>query len=146
MTLRPAVVTLATLGKLNLLELELGIPAFFSQASCDSSTAEYFFSEEPSAVRQAKSICESCPIADLCLDWAMQHEEYGVFGGATPEERELARKGQPVINLDDVRKMQGEREFILSARLQEVADTFQVDARTAVRWRKTLVNATEKAS
>lgn len=44
----------------------------------------------------AKRICASCPIRQLCLQWAMTFEEqephagrHGVFGGLSPSERQL---------------------------------------------------------
>lgn len=36
---------------------------------------------------QAKQLCEGCPVRAECLQWALDHEEFGVWGGTTEEER-----------------------------------------------------------
>ena len=45
-------------------------------------------------VRAAKDVCESCPMARACLDYAQEAGvPYGIWGGTTPHERrELRRK------------------------------------------------------
>ena len=47
-----------------------------------------FFSELKSKVAKAKAICDTCPVAKECLDFALSEDiEFGIFGGATPQER-----------------------------------------------------------
>ncbi|TDZ96318.1 Redox-responsive transcriptional regulator WhiB3 [Mycobacteroides salmoniphilum] len=42
--------------------------------------------------QQAKSICRRCPVAAVCLTYAVRtHQPYGIWGGATETER---RRGQ----------------------------------------------------
>lgn len=49
-----------------------------------------FFSENPKKVAIAKAICATCPMTQECLRMALDnHEEYGIFGGMTPKEREV---------------------------------------------------------
>lgn len=45
-------------------------------------------------VREAacKSICYTCPVEGECLAWALEHNEMGVWGGATDEERHAIRR------------------------------------------------------
>lgn len=39
-------------------------------------------------VKQAKSICETCPVKTECLEFALaNNEQDGVWGGLTPKER-----------------------------------------------------------
>ena len=39
-------------------------------------------------VAKAKAICDTCPVAKECLDFALSEDiEFGIFGGATPQER-----------------------------------------------------------
>ena len=43
----------------------------------------------------AKSICRRCPVQPECLDHALTHrEEYGIWGGMSPNERVQARKAR----------------------------------------------------
>jgi WhiB family redox-sensing transcriptional regulator len=45
------------------------------------------------AIARAKSICRRCPVVSSCLVWAVAHpNEMGVWGGASPEEREAIRR------------------------------------------------------
>lgn len=50
------------------------------------------FDDDEAAV--AKLLCSACPVRQRCLDYALEHEEFGVWGGATPEERDHLR-GHP---------------------------------------------------
>lgn len=47
---------------------------------------ELFYSEDPEEIDTAKSICEGCPVQKQCLIQGL-HEEFGIWGGLTPEER-----------------------------------------------------------
>lgn len=37
--------------------------------------------------------CMRCEILVSCLDWAMQHEKFGVWGGTTPRQRQKLARG-----------------------------------------------------
>jgi len=63
-------------------------------AACKGETAELFYPdrEDNWAIRMAKSICEGCPVATDCLAVALENgEPDGIWGGYTPEEREIVR-------------------------------------------------------
>ena len=54
---------------------------------------EYFFSDyKATAVREAKRICSDCEVRAQCLDHAMTHQEYGVWGGMTANERRVLKR------------------------------------------------------
>lgn len=41
----------------------------------------------------AKMICGMCSVASECLLWALQNnEEFGIWGGSTPEERQVMKR------------------------------------------------------
>lgn len=49
-----------------------------------------FFSESPKRIAIAKAMCAECPIAQKCLNFALDQEiEFGIFGGTTPQERKV---------------------------------------------------------
>lgn len=49
--------------------------------------------DENSAV--AITICSYCKVRDLCLDYAVQHnEQHGIWGGLMPEDRRRIRAAQ----------------------------------------------------
>lgn len=56
--------------------------------------AEVFDDDDQPAT--AKLLCAACPVRRRCRDHAVDHEEFGVWGGATPEERDELR-GHPFI-------------------------------------------------
>jgi WhiB family redox-sensing transcriptional regulator len=63
------------------------------RAACRTEDPEAFFpvgSGGP-ALRQieaAKAICDQrCPVRDACLMWALDHAEFGVYGGMSEDER-----------------------------------------------------------
>jgi WhiB family redox-sensing transcriptional regulator len=46
-----------------------------------------FFTDVRAAIAHAKSICCRCPVRGECLDFAVRHDEIGVWGGTTRRER-----------------------------------------------------------
>lgn len=45
--------------------------------------------------RSAKAICRTCPVVERCAAFALStREPYGVWGGLSPEEREVLWKNQ----------------------------------------------------
>lgn len=41
---------------------------------------------------QLRAVCDACPVRKLCLDWALAHEKFGFWGGATEGERRKLRR------------------------------------------------------
>lgn len=39
------------------------------------------------AARPAKQVCSTCIVRGQCLDWALTHDELGVWGGTTEKDR-----------------------------------------------------------
>lgn len=61
---------------------------WIDKVACTPDQTELFFSELKSKVAKAKAICDSCPVASACLEFAQSTEiEYGTFGGYTADER-----------------------------------------------------------
>lgn len=145
MTKRPSVINLAIQGKLELLERDLGTPAFFSNANCKDADPTLFFAESNSQIAQAKGVCASCPIQQMCLDWAMQNAEDGVYGATTPRERKKLRKGADIIDINEIRVMKEQRDLILNSALDTAIAYFKVNERTIYRWRQ-MLSPTQKAS
>lgn len=40
----------------------------------------------------AKEICNECPVMVECLNYALHHESYGIWGGLTERERQTMRR------------------------------------------------------
>jgi WhiB family redox-sensing transcriptional regulator len=60
-----------------------------SGGSCRTTDPEIFFQDEVTA----KLICRECPVRAACLDWALEHNETGVWGATTELERYRLKTG-----------------------------------------------------
>lgn len=67
-------------------------------AACQGSEID-FYSESFAAVLAAKRLCRSCPVLAQCQDWALVHEEFGIWGGTEARERARMRRERG-ISLD----------------------------------------------
>lgn len=47
--------------------------------------------------KEAIFICEPCPIRENCLEWALHHEQYGIWGGTTEHQRRVLRKKRNIL-------------------------------------------------
>jgi WhiB family transcriptional regulator, redox-sensing transcriptional regulator len=65
------------------------------EAACRGHDNVLFFGEEGESELErqareghAKSICATCPVAEPCLEFAMEtNQKYGIWGGLTDKER-----------------------------------------------------------
>jgi WhiB family redox-sensing transcriptional regulator len=77
---------------------------WWPRAACRSADPELFFpvsAAGPSVtqIAGAKEVCACCEVRHECLAFALAtRQPHGVWGGASPEERQMLRKGpgQPV--------------------------------------------------
>jgi hypothetical protein len=53
----------------------------------DAFSVEYGDLDFWETVRYAKNLCESCPIRQQCLDYALKNEVWNIWGGTTAAER-----------------------------------------------------------
>ena len=58
------------------------------RAACRGLDPEIFYPASDEEAEEAKAICVSCPVHQLCLEHALAHRERdGVWGGLTERER-----------------------------------------------------------
>lgn len=63
---------------------------WLNKAACKNDTRTFF---TPSLERVAKQMCRECPVRLECLDYALKtHQEFGVWGGLTEDERRNRRR------------------------------------------------------
>jgi WhiB family redox-sensing transcriptional regulator len=69
---------------------------FFKDAACKGADTTVFFPVSENGGGEAKAICAGCPVAERCLEYAIQtHQPDGVWGGLTAVERHrLVRRRQ----------------------------------------------------
>lgn len=67
--------------------------AWQTDALCAQTDPEAFFPEKGGSTRDAKRVCEACPVRSECLDYAMAHDEkFGIWGGLSERERRRLRR------------------------------------------------------
>ena len=67
--------------------------AWKDQAACSGTDTEIFYPANSDEEAEALSICATCPVRAQCLDYAIRNREtYGIWGGATPEQRRRMRR------------------------------------------------------
>jgi WhiB family redox-sensing transcriptional regulator len=58
------------------------------EASCRLYDPDLFFAAGARSERRAKAICDRCPVATQCLEFAIEcRAEFGVWGGLNSRER-----------------------------------------------------------
>ena len=73
------------------------------KASCRDTSPELFFPIGTTGlaldqIEAAKQVCEECPVANQCLEFALAtNQEAGVWGGKAEDERRRLRKGLDVV-------------------------------------------------
>jgi WhiB family redox-sensing transcriptional regulator len=69
------------------------------QAACrDLVTAEYdpFFADTAELQAEAIAICETCPVRDDCLTFAVRTgQQYGIWGGQPQASKTHCKRGHP---------------------------------------------------
>ena len=57
-------------------------------AACLDAEPETFYPDKGGSTREAKRICESCPVRSECLEYALANDErFGIWGGLSERER-----------------------------------------------------------
>lgn len=82
-------------------------PTWYPQGACVDEDPDPFY--QPEIVgneRRAKRICHGCPVVDLCLETAIAvtGDDWGVWGGSTPTERERMRHARQATQLRLMRR------------------------------------------
>jgi hypothetical protein len=145
MTKRPEIIAVANQRDLKFLEDFTDLPKLTGEEACLNVEPDLFFSEFALDIAKAKATCSSCPLIQLCADYAIKHENYGVWGGLSADERYEARGRHEAYDTTDVERLSKEMKFIMTAPAPEVAARYGAQPRTVVRWRNTIRDA-QKAS
>lgn len=146
MTKRPEIIKFAKHNSLELLNDFVNLPAITGTEAClPAPDPDIFFSEFAVDIALAKSMCAVCPMVQSCLNYGMKHENNGIWGGLTPEERFALRGNKDAFDPNDIDRLLEEKDFIMQKTADEVAATYEVDTRTVARWRDSIRSA-QKAS
>jgi WhiB family redox-sensing transcriptional regulator len=62
--------------------------AWMAEGNCRLYPPTVFFPSDGVGVEKARKICATCPVAEQCLEHALDHRiEHGVWGGASERQR-----------------------------------------------------------
>jgi WhiB family redox-sensing transcriptional regulator len=65
------------------------------RGACAGANPNIFFPEDEKdlvLVGKALVYCSGCPVLDLCRRYAMDNEDYGIWGGTTARQRRSLRR------------------------------------------------------
>ena len=62
---------------------------------CRNAATEIFFSSSTKDQNAAKAMCSRCPVINICLSFAIENYEIGVWGGTSYRQRKHIRKYRP---------------------------------------------------
>lgn len=63
------------------------ISSWVKRAKCNGVTDINFQGEDKDDCAEAKRFCIGCPVISLCKTYAIAHNEYGVWGGISRQQR-----------------------------------------------------------
>jgi WhiB family redox-sensing transcriptional regulator len=94
----------------------------FTNALCRGETTSRFFPEDfESPDPGAIALCHRCEAREICLAWALSHDEVGIWGGLTDDQRRAINTQRNRVKCPDCRSYevaeQGGYEVCLSCGL-----------------------------
>jgi WhiB family transcriptional regulator, redox-sensing transcriptional regulator len=64
------------------------VSAWMAKGNCRLYPPATFFPSDGVGVDRARQICDGCPVAEPCLEYALEHRiDHGVWGGCSERER-----------------------------------------------------------
>lgn len=68
---------------------EMKETSWMRRGACRSYPPDTFFPSDGVGVERAKAICSGCPVADSCLNYALENRiDHGVWGGVSERGRQ----------------------------------------------------------
>jgi WhiB family redox-sensing transcriptional regulator len=82
-------------------------PAKYEAPLCASVGGDFWFPENEGGSRisteivMAKSICRQCIHQVECAEWAIQNEDFGIWGGLTESNRRVIRRQRRMTSKEE---------------------------------------------
>ena len=84
---------------LDYLLTEVGPRPWASQGNCVGSDTNVFFPSRGGTTKEAKAICDGCPVMTECLEYALEYNErIGTWGGKSAKERRIINQQRRRVN------------------------------------------------
>jgi WhiB family transcriptional regulator, redox-sensing transcriptional regulator len=66
------------------------------QGACHDLDPQTFYPSRGESIRPAVAVCEACPVRAECLEWALHHENFGIWGGQSERARRTMRRNRGI--------------------------------------------------
>lgn len=60
--------------------------------ACGDLDFAEFYPDDTEDARAVKRVCHRCPLVEACREWAIAHDEFGVWGATTETDRHRIRR------------------------------------------------------
>lgn len=67
-----------------------------AQGACKDQPAHIFFPDTGEMDWRAAALCSHCPVLLDCRTWGLHHEDDGIWGGISENERRIIRRRQGI--------------------------------------------------
>jgi transposase-like protein len=104
---------------------------------CGGAETDLFFRDDVRSQQRALAICAQCPVQKVCLSYARDNEEYGVWGGTTETQRVALRGKTKLVTPEQRREAARIRDAISAGNrtVREIAREHEVTERTVYRYK-----------
>jgi len=109
-----------------------------ASAACDARTGDLFFSDVPTEMAQAREICMTCEVRQICLEYYTRIENQGIAGGLTAAERRRASANTVVYSLEDVNEALDIQRDMKRLSASVFSKRYGITERTYYRWKRDL--------
>lgn len=123
--------------------------SWLGQQACKGLDPNLFFAERgagaAATVRDAKAVCNKCPVQQRCLEWAVNNNQiYGIWGGKTADERrrtKLFRNRPPSpVKIQMVKELRKLKEDNHPTPYAAIATNYGTSSASVHRAENTIVN------
>lgn len=70
--------------------------AWMVEGACVDKDPHLFYGHDNGLLRQARAICNNCPVKSECREYALAHEAYGTWAGLSERQRDAIRKSRGI--------------------------------------------------
>lgn len=66
---------------------------------CAQADPEMWFADDLESMEKAIAICNQCPLREPCLEYAIEHQVQGIWGGTVEVVRKAIRKKRGIVGI-----------------------------------------------
>lgn len=66
---------------------------------CAQADPEMWFADDLESMEKAIAICNQCPLREPCLEYAIEHQVQGIWGGTVEVVRKSIRKKRGIVGI-----------------------------------------------